>query len=388
MKTPYFSPQISFVTLLHFWTALVLAGLACASAHAVHICPVGQSWQCELGPAGKKVCGCMPDDVSPPPPPPPPPAALHASQVIAGLHRACVLASNGSVRCWGLRSAGSTVSIHTNDGKNVAEIAGSADTDTICMIKTDRTLECVDNGSGGVLNISTQTDPALVNVTAVALSGSNACALINNAKVQCWGYGWIPSTSGVRGSIGKSQPAPITSASAIAVSDSNNTQSDLCAVSGGSVWCVGSGIYAGRGVVNVPQPTYASYVVSDGAGGFCANGVFATCWNKLTQFRPTVGTLVEHVSVGYTHTVAQSVPTEACALDLYGAASCWTNDPSKPTNPVANFRIPNDFISISVGAGFSCAIDHDRKVFCWGENSVGQLGLSNVTANPPVPVRL
>ena len=343
----------------------------------------------------------MPDDVPPPPPPLPPPAPFHASQVIAGLRRACVLASNGSnssVRCWGLRSAGSTVDIHTNDGKKVAEIAGSANTDTICMIKTDRTLECIDNdGSGGILNISTQTDPALVNVTAVALSASNACALINNATVRCWGYGQIPSTSGMPGSIGKSQRAPITSASAIAVSDGNNGGSDLCAVSGGNVWCVGSNLYAGRGVVNVPQSTYVSYVVSAGEDGFCTNGVVATCWYRsnvyqpVKQYQPAFDGLVEHVSVGYTHRVEPKLPINACALNLYGAVSCLAGDPatwSKPTNPVAGSYLPNDFASISVGAGFTCAIDRYGKLFCWGESSLGQLGGSDIYHNLPIPVPL
>ena len=40
-------------------------------------------------------------------------------------------------------------------------------------------------------------------------------------------------------------------------------------------------IYAGRGVVNVPQSTYVSYVVSAGEDGFCTNGVVATCWYRI-----------------------------------------------------------------------------------------------------------
>jgi alpha-tubulin suppressor-like RCC1 family protein len=46
---------------------------------------------------------------------------------------------------------------------------------------------------------------------------------------------------------------------------------------------------------------------------------------------------------------------------------------------------PLQFTSVSAGAGFTCALTADHRVYCWGQNSVANLGNSGPMALAPVP---
>lgn len=353
-------------------------------------CPTGQSWQCEPGLRGKPVCGCMPDAV-PPPPPPTQPQPLRVGKITAGPSRTCALTNKSSVRCWG---PGPTYDRNVDIETNVADIAGSAFGDALCMIKVDRTLKCIDDRN--ILTIETgKDDLELQNVSAVALGRNDACALINNSVIRCWGAGNI---TGHRFDSYK-HSWPVTNfggGSDIAVSGSEYS-ADLCAVSGGSVWCVGNNLYSGQGIVNIPQPTYVSYVVAQ-KGGFCANGVVATCWDRNMVYQAAVRG-VEHIAVGGNSNLpGQNV----CAIDSSGLASCWDEvvapfvggpppsiTPShNPVSQLTNFR------DISVGGSFTCAVDVLGAVFCWWSDpnrqtfDSGELGGSNVLVRPPIAVPL
>ena len=393
-------PQSNLITLLRFWAALVVLGAACAGAQAApHTCPPGESWQCEPGLHGKPVCGCMLEDTGGPgvggtfP--------LHASQVVFAPQGACLLTSKGGVRCWD----NSSKPDH-EIGQNVAEIAGGS---ALCMIKTDRSLECIGND---IIAISTQDDHELNDVAAVAVSATDACALIANVNptIRCWGNGNI--TGHTQDSKKKSWPVEgFVGGSAIAVSSSTDQKkADLCVVSEGTVWCMGNNLYQ-HNVVNVPQPTTVSYVVPQDQG-FCANGVIATCWDKFLVYQaaPFNGQVkvngVEHISVfGTIRLVAPNLHTQqnACAVDFSGSASCWFErfDPaphvSEPFNPVPKLT---RLTGIVVGGGgfdnnlgMGCALDISGSVFCWRVRDLSGAGIegwggSDPFADPPKPVPL
>jgi alpha-tubulin suppressor-like RCC1 family protein len=76
----------------------------------------------------------------------------------------------------------------------------------------------------------------------------------------------------------------------------------------------------------------------------------------------------------------------ACALDPGGAAWCWGKndsgqlgiDSDEEFRPYAS-EVEGDhaFVEISAGARHVCAVESDGSVWCWGDNSFGQLGLGN-----------
>jgi alpha-tubulin suppressor-like RCC1 family protein len=83
----------------------------------------------------------------------------------------------------------------------------------------------------------------------------------------------------------------------------------------------------------------------------------------------------------------------ACALDSEGAVWCWGDNSSGQLgigagtealafpvriNPMTNFD-SRKLVSISTGYFHSCALDSKGEAWCWGENGDGQLGIGNNT---------
>ena len=89
------------------------------------------------------------------------------------------------------------------------------------------------------------------------------------------------------------------------------------------------------------------------------------------------------VSVGY---------SSACGVTQSGSAYCWgdgsTGALGSGTNAVSSVPIQvaqgarqadDTFVSVAVGRSFACGLTGRSKAFCWGTNSVGQLGSGNTT---------
>lgn len=80
-----------------------------------------------------------------------------------------------------------------------------------------------------------------------------------------------------------------------------------------------------------------------------------------------------------------------CAVDTNGKAWCWGED-GAATGESSLGALPNhthrrvltdnggwaDFVSIDTNLSHSCAVTNARELFCWGENSVGQIGAPQV----------
>jgi alpha-tubulin suppressor-like RCC1 family protein len=96
-----------------------------------------------------------------------------------------------------------------------------------------------------------------------------------------------------------------------------------------------------------------------------------------------VGSGYAHVSVGAEHT---------CGLRNDGALECWGHNeslqvgvpagvtiatPMRPGCDSANAgdRCFSDWTRVGVGAFHSCAIRQSRRMYCWGSNRDGQLGI-------------
>lgn len=91
----------------------------------------------------------------------------------------------------------------------------------------------------------------------------------------------------------------------------------------------------------------------------------------------------------------------ACGLDDRGRAYCWghggdgrlgngTAEDRRLPTPVDMSPLPAGryFVDISAAAAATCAIDDGGDAWCWGDNSVGQLGNGQSGGSSSVPVKV
>jgi len=82
-----------------------------------------------------------------------------------------------------------------------------------------------------------------------------------------------------------------------------------------------------------------------------------------------------------------------CAVDTNGKAWCWGEDGTFATGESSNGKLPKfalrqvpahtplgakvDFVAIDTNIGHTCALTAAQDIFCWGDNSLGELGWPN-----------
>ncbi len=99
------------------------------------------------------------------------------------------------------------------------------------------------------------------------------------------------------------------------------------------------------------------------------------------------GDLIRKIDAGLKHSCAlTAIATEVNHKILdYGDIACWGNNESGQLGTGNNEEVHKNtyilntddikWIDLSVGAKHSCAISSEHKLYCWGDNSFGQLGL-------------
>ena len=180
---------------------------------------------------------------------------------------------------------------------------------------------------------------------ALSLGSAHSCSLRNSGAVVCWGWNEF-SQIAVASSDAVPTPRSIPGVAAAQVASGRD---HVCVrTSGGEVACWGgnfSGQLGTEGEDVRPSPLAV----------------------------PGISDVVD-IAAGAAHT---------CAVTTDRTVSCWgSNDAGQlgvpPLEPAR--RIPGtisgltDVVQVVAGAGHSCARTNAGDVYCWGDNSVGQLG--------------
>jgi alpha-tubulin suppressor-like RCC1 family protein len=286
--------------------------------------------------------------------------------IASGTSTTYAVQPNGTIVCWGDNTKGqygdgTTVLIDKQrlDGGFVDTIFTAVDVagadGYACAVTSDGTLWTWGTGPLGtgdsqsltpssVSWISARTELAST-VVKVAAGHTHACAITSRGAVKCWGAGG----DGELGN-GSSQTSDtpvfvngIGTAKAVAVGDGHS-----CALlQDGSVMCWGRNL-----------------------NGQLGNGTTAT------SLVPVVvpGIHARAIAAGWNHT---------CVILEDGTVECWGDGDQGQVgnghNAVANpipVPVPGLANAVAVAAGFghTCAVLADGTVWCWGENSHGQLG--------------
>jgi alpha-tubulin suppressor-like RCC1 family protein len=377
------------------------------------------------------------------------PVAVNASGVLSGKtiksigsggNHACVLATDGTVGCWGQNSGGqlgnnsTTLSavpvaiVTTGDllGKTVASI-GVGDYRS-CAIDTNSKAYCWGLGPVGNGTSSSKLVPTVVtsvstlngmNIVQVAPSVSGNCFLNDQNAVYC-------TAANADGSLGNNTsnasnaPVQVLFTSTFnapnyrlyANANSATPGSPLAGINTPATLPAYGQEFRVRMGIKTTAQIGGMTLGSDSACGL-SNGM-AYCWgantygqlgnnvtvtgNSANDSSTPVAVYTSGVLSGKTIRTISSGWDHTCAIASDNQAYCWGagsngelgNNVSLDTaTPVAvttsGVLSGKTILSISTGFRHTCAIASDNQAYCWGVNTNGQLG-NNSTTQSLVPV--
>jgi len=343
------------------------------------------------------------------------PAANDWLKVFVGAYNSCGLKVNGKMTCWfgnyhGQLGIGSLITpipdqiLVTLPDTNWNEFALSYT--SVCGLKNVSDVSCWGNGYGHKLGLVTSEtgfpsktgygrsgdliQPVLNGWTSVIASkyrGTETYAL-NGTNNELYGWGeFARGPNGVEKSFGAISVSTINwkeisqgreHTCGIRLGDGSTTQANLLVKD--TLWCWG------RNSTNQ-------------LGNFVTAGVKTGSIAAPTQIGTTKW---QHISAGVDHTCGiKSVNSTKGALELW----CWGDNSEGELGNVnapgyggflggqlaVGVTIPTGTQWSSVYAGYNrtCAITTNGKLYCWGDNSIGQLGngdSANLSSNKPLLV--
>jgi alpha-tubulin suppressor-like RCC1 family protein len=266
-------------------------------------------------------------------------------------------------------------------------------------------------------------------IGSIAAGGFHSCT-IQAGQAYCWGANF-EGELGNGSNLSARIPAPVRTTGALAgqtLTQISNGVASTCGLdAAGRAYCWGDNGYGelGDGTTDdstVPVPVHGLGAaggqtlteISVGNGLTC--GVDRTgqayCWGQgslgdggtessdvpvgVNTGGALAGKSLTQVSVGYEIATGGGF---ACALDAAGQAYCWgDNSVGELGNGSARrSRVPvkvaaggalagRSLTQIAAGDGFSCGLDTTGQAFCWGDNSAGELGNGAAAGSSSVPV--
>ena len=327
------------------------------------------------------------------------PGLSGATAVSANLTSVCAIEGGGGVKCWGGDGAGQ---LGDNHGPR-----------TTC------------GGGTSCATTPVQVAGLTSGVTAISSSQNSVCAVASGG-MQCWGddtYGQLgngaPNLSGVF------SPAPVTGL-ASGVTGTSLLVFSSCGIAGGAVQCWGRGVqpeahggppptcYQDTTCSPVPEPqaglaSGVTAMVGGTQGGCAIVSGGAQCWGSNQYGELGNGTTTSSLTPVPVSGLGSGVSAVAyggvsCAI-AGGALKCWgapitstlfpttqtcgsgSNAYPCSTTPVAVPGLDHDVTAVASDGSGGCAIASGR-VFCWGDNHLGQLGNGSTATNSPVPVEV
>lgn len=346
--------------------------------------------------------------------------AVRWKQVNLGNHHSCaIMANDDSLWCWGPHADGRTgvglTDGHTAEpmqieGEWSSVVAGARHT---CGIKLDGALYCWGENKRGQLGLGHQTSVSTPHQVGsqndwqnISLQTRHTCGVRAGGRGYCWGRG-------EHGQIGdgeyNSHDSPVE------IRGYFNDFEDWHEIGAGeahtcgrrgssaSLWCWGH---------NFDRfPEYKSaddhQSLSVGWHHSCAIGPGATrrlyCWgeNDRGQVGLTDGGFYsEPVGISSDWAQVNAGVFHTCGVRSDASLDCWgdnelgqlgvgdTEQRSSPT-PVVNDD-GQQWESVAGGHAHSCAIDQNRKLYCWGNADSGKLANGSLSGvyTTPQPVNL
>ncbi|HLM72774.1 MAG TPA: hypothetical protein VK459_08780 [Polyangiaceae bacterium] len=347
-------------------------------------------------------------------------------EISAGYKHTCVIRKDGTLWCWGRNTVGElgipigqgaipvpvlvplpgkAIKVAAGGGIYSAQQVPLAHT---CAILEDTTVYCWGAGVFGQLGIggSISSDKpvqvtSLVNAVAISAGGAHTCAVKTDGDVYCWG-------SDADGQLGngpaQDSPTPVLVLSGAKSVDAG--ESHTCAVMQPGLQCwgrnfdgqLGTGDTMDRFVpteVTIPlkmgveevaagdRHTCArkgneAYCFGNDYNGACA----ANKWGPVVTPTLVAVPSVTHIAVGRERSGA--VSGAMGLVRMWGVAPLG-DEGGQPLGTPVEVKI-SGVSRLAGGYQHTCALKSNGEVWCWGEDSDGQLGNGQELVDEPLPV--
>jgi len=326
----------------------------------------------------------------------------NVTRLATSSNHACAVTDAGKVACWGIDILGWDGSRSFDPiPVEISGLTGATDVcvgyRTTCAVHDDEgKVSCWGSNDAGQLGsapLKQQTKPVqvpgVIGAKTVSCTADHSCALLAGGEVWCWGKtrdGILGDGLATEGSYKPVKVAGLAPAIQVAVG-----WNFACArVKNGGVWCWGASDHGelGHGLTpRAPQPSPAQAktptAVAELVGGGTGNCVRTTgskqwwCWGSGDLVPKSLAHLdgAQSVARGSMH---------HCHVDAKGGVWCQgRNDrgqlgvdkkTSYVQTPQAVQGLPA-MVVVATGREHTCAATAAGKVWCWGSNGHGQLGV-------------
>ena len=300
---------------------------------------------------------------------------------------------------------------HEDPTRNVLAIsAGGGHT---CALRSDGVAFCWGRNFSGELGDGTLDDQATpVRVAgappfvAISAGDTHSCGLTAGGEAYCWG-------DNVHGQVGGNAAAvtglPPTLVGSIDFASISAGQDHSCGVAvDGTAWCWGQA-YLGDANIRTRRATPVAVsggpykAITAAANYTCAIATTgsAYCWGPNAAGLLGIGTdedeqpLPTIVAGNHAWKAIEAGVSHACGLTTSSDAYCWGRNTvgqlgmgvaSPSVNAPVLVAGGRDFLSINAGELHTCAVT-SSPTYCWGRNTGGQLGTGDLMQrNEPAPV--
>ena len=288
------------------------------------------------------------------------------SQIVAGSTHSCVLATDGTVWCWGGNGLGQLGSASGDSAYPTrVTLAGAASLIaagglSTCAVLVDNSVQCWGKNTYGQLGLGTTTPsestpqtvlhiPEWFTVHQLDVGANHTCAMSTTGVAWCWGY-FQDGRLGLTQQSNVVVPAATASLGGTGQSIATGGAHTCVVLTGGSVTCFGKN--------------------NNGQIGQSLSTTFSATPNAVTLPGSASG-----VATGNDFTCATLVSGGVSCFGANGFGQIGTGSTST-RELIANLvvGITGSIEEVVTGLNHSCAVKSTGQLLCWGNNDFGKTG--------------